>query len=276
MLKLIMAAFLLSTTLSSSYAEQGSQTEKAKDNESEDDEIFQEQEINDPLEYLNRGVYFINSAIDACLMKPLAIGYRLGFPEVVRDRIGDFLAHLRSPISFINHVLQAEPKRAFHTFSRFVINTGMGFLGTVDAAKHFGIPGVETNFNETLGRWGIDTGPYLIIPVIGSSSFRGAVGLGVDYYSDPINLYFLKPSSQDQIWISYTRSGVNAVHERNKYLEEIDRLMEESEDMYATLRSIYFQQLKSKLEKLSQRDKEEDADAINTQDDIPASQQSLF
>ncbi|HXF91104.1 MAG TPA: MlaA family lipoprotein, partial [Candidatus Nitrosotenuis sp.] len=184
-----------------------------KDNSENDDssedssDMFEDVEVNDPLEKMNRGLYYINAGLDYALIKPLALGYRKVVPEMVRDRVDDFLTNLRSPISFVNHILQGEPKRALTTLSTFVINSTFGFLGLYDTAKDIGISSIETNFNETLGRWGIDTGPYLIVPILGSSSFRGVAGLGADYMTDPVTLYlYLHGPYRDTVTIgSYIR-----------------------------------------------------------------------
>lgn len=252
----------------------GSQTAESNNDGEANDAIFEDVEVNDPLELLNRGMHYINGALDFCLIKPLAVGYRWVVPEVARNRVDDFLTNLRAPISFVNHILQAEPKRAFNTLSSFVVNSTAGFLGVYNTARHLNITSVETNFNETLGRWGIDTGPYLIVPILGSCSFRGVVGLGGDYMTDPVNLYlFLHGPEREAVTIgSYVRTGVHTIHEREKYIEAIEELQKTSEDMYATLRSIYFQQQKKKIEKLRESD---NPDTINQQDNIPASQSSL-
>ncbi len=249
-------------------------TETSNDSSETHDDIFEDVEINDPLELFNRGIHYFNGALDYCLVKPLALGYRWVFPEVVRDRVDDFLSNLRSPVAFVNHVLQGEPKRAFNSLSSFVVNSTIGFLGFYNTAHRLGIHKVETNFNETLGRWGIDTGPYLVLPIIGSSSFRGTVGLGGDYFSDPVTLYLLfhGPAHEAVSIGSYVRTGVNIIHEREKYIEIIEELQKNSEDMYATLRGIYFQKQKKKIEELRSND---DADEINAGDDTPASLPSI-
>lgn len=294
MLKPLACVLLLSSTLSFSFAEEvktptspqptlektstsANQNTPAEDSSSASevtDDIFEDVEINDPLEYLNRGMHYVNGAIDYALIKPLALGYRWVVPEVARNRIDDFLTNLRTPIFVVNHILQGEPKRAFHSLSSFVVNSTAGFLGFYNTAHHLGLKRIETNFNETLGRWGVDTGPYLIVPILGSCSFRGVVGLGADYFSDPVTLYLLfnGPAHESVSIGSYVRTGVHTINEREKYIEIIEELQKTSEDMYATLRGIYFQTQKKKIEELRNSS---DVEEINTSDDAPASLPSL-
>lgn len=219
--------------------------------EGEEDDILDEEQ-NDPLEPLNRSIYFVNTLVDAVVIKPLAIAYRLVLPEEVRLGIGNALTNLGAPITFLNHLLQGQPSRAGTTLIRFGLNTTLGIGGLFDPAKEMGFHTLETNFNETLGVWGASTGPYIVLPVIGPSSLRGAVGLGVGYYTQPLN-YISRPQNDNQ-WIAYTAMGVELVHQRNLVLEALDDLEATSLDMYASLRSIYFQKQAYRLKKLQEDD----------------------
>ncbi len=215
----------------------------------EKDDIADEDE-NDPLEPLNRTIYFMNSIVDAIILKPLAITYRLVLPEEVRNGVGNAFANLAAPITSLNHLLQGEPSRAGTALVRFGLNSTIGILGLFDAAKELGIPGIETNFNETLGIWGVNTGPYLMLPLIGPSSFRGTVGLGADYFTQPLN-YFVNTHHDNQD-IAYSLLGLELIHQRNLVLEALDDLEATSLDMYASLRSIYFQKQQYRLSKLKE------------------------
>lgn len=219
---------------------------------SEDEDMEGEEEINDPLEPLNRTIYFVNSIVDALILKPLAITYRLVLPEEIRKGVGNALTNLTAPITSLNHLLQGEPSRAGITLIRFGLNSTVGILGLFDPAKEIGFHTLETNFNETMGTWGVNTGPYLILPIIGPSSFRGTLGLGVDYLTQPLN-YYVNTNHHNQ-GISYTILGVEVVHQRNLVLEAIDDLDATSLDMYASLRSIYFQKQSYRLNKLKTAD----------------------
>lgn len=206
-------------------------------------------EINDPLEPLNRGVYYINMVVDGLVMKPLAIAYRLLLPEPVRNSVGNFLTNLNAPVSFANHLLQWQPKRAGTTAFRFLVNSTLGVVGFLDVAEMMGYKKNETGFSETLGIWGVNTGPYLILPILGPSSFRGAAGLGGDYFLQPYNYYFFNASDDDQ-WISWAITGTNMVHQRNEVLEAVDEVEASSLDTYVTFRSLYFQLVEHRLKQL--------------------------
>lgn len=227
-------------------------TTDTQDSDAEDEDLALDEELNDPLEPLNRSIYFINSIVDAIIIKPLAIAYRLGLPEEMRNGVGNALTNLGAPITFLNHLLQGNPSRAKTTLVRFGINTTLGIGGLFDPAKDMGFHTLETNFNETLGAWGVSTGPYIFLPIIGPSSVRGAVGMGVGYFTQPLN-YVVRPQNDNE-WIGYTIMGVEVVHQRNLVLEAIDDLEATSLDMYASLRSVYFQKQNYRLNKLKQAD----------------------
>ena len=137
------------------------------------EESEEEEESNDPLEPLNRFFYGINLMLDVAFLKPLAEVYRAVAPEPVRNGVRNVLDNLFAPVVFLNHILQGEAERATVTLGRFLMNSTIGCLGLVDAATEFGHPGYDTDLNQTLAVWGVETGPYLVLPLIGSSSFRG-------------------------------------------------------------------------------------------------------
>lgn len=231
---------------------------KAEVNEEEDE--FIEDDLNDPLEPVNRVIYVFNSVFDAFITKPLAILYRGVLPDEARNGVGNFFSNLASPVTFLNHVLQGELGRAGTTLARFGLNTTLGIGGFFDPAKKMGFHTLETNFNETMGVWGFNTGPYLVLPVIGPSSFRGALGLGADCFTQPLNYYV--NSKHDNEEIAYTLTGVQIIHQRNLVLESIDNLEATSLDMYASLRAIYFDKQKYRLDKLKENDESKANDEI--------------
>lgn len=249
------SSFVCAEEITSQPKEPAAKVESTGDKQNsgpDGEDLALDEELNDPLEAFNRSIYFVNSIVDAIVIKPLAIAYRLGLPEEVRNGIGNALTNLGAPITFLNHLLQGQPARAGTTLVRFGLNTTLGIGGLFDPAKEMGFYTLETNFNETLGVWGVNTGPYIFLPIIGPSSFRGAVGLGVGYYTQPLN-YAFRPQNHNQ-WVGYTLMGVEVVHQRNLVLEAIDDLEATSLDMYASLRSIYFQKQSYRLNKLKESD----------------------
>lgn len=194
-------------------------------------------ENNDPLEGLNRGIFFVNQGIDTVVLRPVGYAYREAMPRAFKDRIRDFLNYLRSPVILANDLFQGEWDRAETTFRRFFINTILG-LGIADVASDIGIPMHEEDFGQTLGAWGVDDGAYVMLPLLGPSNARDAVGLVVDFFLDPVR-YAIQLSPNEEL--SLIRSGTDAVDRRSRTIEITDDLERNSVDYYATVRSLYKQ-----------------------------------
>jgi len=208
---------------------------------------------NDPLEPLNRLIFAVNDLLDFVIIRPVAEIYRAITPEPLRDGIRNALDNLFTPVAFLNHVLQGEPERATATLFRFLVNSTIGGLGLGDAASEMGYPRYDTDFNQTLTAWNMDAGPYLVLPLIGSSSFRGGIGLVGDYFADPLNLYLMnRHHRRHRYWLT-VRYGLDMVSHREKLIETIDNLRKGSLDMYVTMRSIYFQRQAYMAEKLKSK-----------------------
>ena len=195
-------------------------------------------ESNDPLEPMNRAIFQFNEAADKIVLRPAAIGYRTVVPKGVRVGIRNFLDHLSSPITILNALLQGEGERARDSFGRFLTNTILGLGGLVDVATDAGIPKHYEDFGQTLAVWGVDSGPYLVLPLLGSSSFRDGIGYGVDSFVDPAGRYI-----RDEYGLegAVVRSALDVIDWRASNLETIDELRQSSLDFYATVRSAYRQ-----------------------------------
>jgi phospholipid-binding lipoprotein MlaA len=148
--------------------------------------------------------------------------------------IGDVFTNSRFPIFFINSLLQGKPDAAGINFVRFFVNTTLGFGGILDVASNAGIPKFEEDFGQTLGVWGMNPGPYLVIPLLGPSSVRDATGLAVDA---PMRIWPYYVS----LWQSLAISSVQVVNWRAMNLDEIDALKEQALDYYAMVRNGYLQ-----------------------------------
>ncbi|MBX9805280.1 MAG: VacJ family lipoprotein [Alphaproteobacteria bacterium] len=219
------------------------------------EETFMEEEgPNDPLEPLNRVVFGINDFLDIAILRPVAEIYRAIMPEPVRKGVTNILDNSYSPIVFVNHVLQGSPERATVTLFRFLVNSTLGVLGTIDLSSELGFSRYDTGFNETLTKWGLDTGPYLVLPLIGPSSFRGTAGFVGDYYADPLNWFFTSSQHRDERYLLTVRYGIAIVSEREKVIETIKNIKDGSLDYYVTMRSIYFQRQAYMAEKLKSWD----------------------
>lgn len=205
---------------------------------------------NDPLEPINQFVFALNEIVDFVLLRPVAEIYRAITPDPVMHGVSNVLDNLFGPVNFLNHVLQAEAERATVTFFRFLMNSSFGIFGLVDVASDMGYPRYDTDFNQTLMTWGVDSGPYLVLPLIGPSSFRGAVGFVGDYYADPLNLYLNNRHHWKYHYWLTVRYGLDMVRNREKVIETIDNIRNGSLDFYVTMRSIYFQRQAYLAEKL--------------------------
>ncbi len=195
-------------------------------------------ESNDPLEPMNRAIFQFNEAADKVVLRPAAIGYRTVVPKGVRVGIRNFLDHLSSPITILNALLQGEGERARDSFGRFLTNTILGLGGFIDVATDASIPKHYEDFGQTLAVWGVDSGPYLVLPLLGSSSFRDGIGYGVDSFVDPVGRYIRDEYGLEGAGVRY---AVDAIDWRASNLQTIDELRQSSLDFYATVRSAYRQ-----------------------------------
>jgi phospholipid-binding lipoprotein MlaA len=193
--------------------------------------------VDDPLETVNRGIFDFNQAFDRTILKPVAIAYRDGVPDPVRNGIRNFLNNLRSPVLLLNDLLQGEFGLANATLGRFVINSTFGIGGVLDIAGQHGLPYHDADFGQTFGVWGIPPGPYLMLPILGPSDPRDATGLAAGALANPIN-YLPSGSFNYEI---YLRTVPSAVDSRSRNIGQFDKLESTSLDYYATIRSLYTQ-----------------------------------
>jgi len=164
----------------------------------------------DPWARLNRFTYRFNARFDEALFLPVANGYRRFVPAGLRGGVHSFFANLTEIDSVINYTLQGRLHRTVRSFGRFVINTTLGIGGLFDIAGRLNLPYEPTGFGTTLAKWGMHPGPYLVIPLLGPSTFREGVGYAVDYGTDyAINFGDLYRGDQ-----SWSLGVVNAVDQR--------------------------------------------------------------
>ena len=145
---------------------------------------------DDPYENFNRKMYAFNDFADRVAIRPVAVGYRKITNDTSRRLISNFFANLESPITIANDLLQANPKEAFKATSRLVINSTIGLLGFFDPASEMSIDVSKTDFGVTLAKWGVPEGPYLVLPLIGSTTGRDIASFPVDrFLFDPLSWY---------------------------------------------------------------------------------------
>lgn len=196
------------------------------------------EQLNDPLEPTNRAIFAFNEGVDTVILRPAAQGYRYVVPPFGRDRVSDFLDNLKSPLFLANDLLQGNIKAAGITIGRFAMNTTFGVFGIMDVAEPAGLPEHKSDFGQTLGVWGIGEGPYLVLPLLGPSNPRDTVGVAVEYFADPVDIYL---DDNHMKWLSWTRTGVSAVSMREAYLDVLDDVKRTSLDYYSAMRSLYRQ-----------------------------------
>ena len=196
------------------------------------------EEVYDPLESVNRVIFDVNQQVDRFVIRPIAVTYRDVVPETFRDRVTDFLRNARTPLIFANQVLQGDWEGAGDAAGRFFINSTIGIGGLIDIANYNdqGIPFENEDFGQTLAVWGVDEGPYLVVPLIGPSNLRDGVGFLVETLADPIGIVMTEFDLQA---FNYARLGFTIIDVRSRTVDATDELEASSVDYYAAIRSIY-------------------------------------
>ena len=146
------------------------------------DDVNYVSDVYDPWEPMNRRIYNFNTRFDRYIFLPVVAGYEYILPDFAEDRISDFFANIRDIKNFINSVLQLKPDAAYTALARFTINTTVGIAGLWDPATKIGVDEWREDFGQTLGRYGVGDGPFLVLPIFGPSNVRDGIGLGVDTY----------------------------------------------------------------------------------------------
>jgi len=203
------------------------------------------EEANDPIEEINRDIFDFNLWIDRNILKPVAIGYRDVVPEQVRDSTDNFFKNVRTPIVLANDILQGESGRAAETLMRFFVNTTAGMGGLFDVAGEMGLFRHDEDFGQTLAVWGVPEGPYLMLPLLGPSTVRDAVGRAVDNAFDPLFWVGVldEPSEAAKALDYYgpAETVVDGLNQRVAVLGVLEEVERTSIDFYAAIRSLYRQ-----------------------------------
>lgn len=187
----------------------------------------------DPWERLNRTTYAFNDTFDRKLARPVARTYQKVTPPFVRTGVSNFFDNLNYPIVIVNDLLQAQIKDFFSDTARLALNTTLGLGGFFDPASSAGLDKNTRDFGQTLGKWGIGTGPYLMLPVLGPSDVRDAFGRVGDGYSVP-QTYLLDFWPSVGVWVG------GAIDTRYRLLSQ-ETILESTYDRYAFIRNAYLQ-----------------------------------
>ncbi len=194
----------------------------------------------DPLEPMNRAVFAFNDAVDRAVLKPVAQKYTDWLHPGVRGMVTNFFGNLGDAWTSVNQLLQGKPYLALTDFTRFTVNTTFGFLGIVDLASELGLEKHKEDFGQTLGRWGVGPGPYLVLPLLGMSTVRDTVGLVPDYYGYPL----VYTNHDRYYWSARTLEFVNI----RAGLLPAEKLLEAATlDKYSAYRNGYLQRRRNQV-----------------------------
>lgn len=188
----------------------------------------------DPLEPYNRGMTSFNEQVDAVVLKPVATAYKQVMPAPLRTGVSNFFANLGDVWSFVNNVLQLRGEAAASSFMRVNVNTFLGFGGVLDIASEMGIDRYKQDFGLTLGRWGVPTGPYFVLPILGPSTVRDTLALPVDWQGSVV-------SSVDPVSARNSLYALRAVDARANLLRAGLVLDSAALDKYSFTRDVFLQ-----------------------------------
>jgi phospholipid-binding lipoprotein MlaA len=188
----------------------------------------------DHFERFNRAMFKFNISLDHAVMRPLARTYVRVTPAPVRDGLSNFLGNLAYTTTVANDILQGRPKAFAEDLARLIVNTTIGIGGFLDPASRVGLFRRERDFGQTLGKWGVHTGSYLVLPFLGPSDIRDAFGSLADRFMT-VDLYIDDPSA------SYGLMGMRTLDTRANALPA-DSTLDSAYDPYAFVRSAWFQE----------------------------------
>ena len=193
----------------------------------------------DPWERYNRTVFDFNDGVDRAVVKPLAQAYRDYVPVLFQNSLRNFFSNLRDVIITAHQLLQAKPEAAATAGGRVLINTTIGILGLRDPASSMGLTKSNEDFGQTFGRWGVGPGPYFVLPLLGPSTLRDAVGTVADFSLDPIGSVFEQGAGRT---LAY---GLIAIDRRKDLLDAQDTIEALSFDRYSGVRDAWLARRRS-------------------------------
>lgn len=217
------------------------------------------QENHDPIEPFNRAMFWFNDKVDGYVLEPAAKGWDWLLPNRVKKSVSNFFQNLRFPIVAVNDLLQFKLVRSASDVGRFAVNTTAGVLGFFDPATDWGLEQHDEDFGQTLGFWGIPPGPYLVLPFLGPSDPRDAVGLAADSFSTVYPFF---------IPIYYTIGGraVDIVNYRALVLRDVEQAKQASLDYYVAVRNAYRQRRAALVSDEAQMSPQEQEDLYNVEE----------
>lgn len=192
----------------------------------------------DPWEKVNRSTHRFNNAIDRAVFKPVATAYRDHVPQPVRTGVGNVLDNLEQPSIIVNQFLQGKLFAGLQDTGRFLLNSTFGLAGIFDLATRAGVDKHDEDFGQTLGVWGVPSGPYLEIPFLGPSTVRDAPGRAIDAFN--LSTFNNEFAILEEDWFEYSRIALSAIDTRAELLS-LDRMREQAFDEYVFIRDAWLQ-----------------------------------
>jgi phospholipid-binding lipoprotein MlaA len=187
----------------------------------------------DPFERINRGTFAFNQALDKAVLRPVIRGYRKVTPQVVRTGLSNFFSNAEYPVVILNNLLQGKFGPAASDTGRFLLNTTLGVGGFLDPATDAGLDRNNEDFGQTMGRWGVPSGPYVMMPFLGPYTMRDGFGALVDNFAEPRQL-LSDQSTNNLLW-------AGGQLDRRARLSDTDAIVDRAGDPYAFVRSAYLQ-----------------------------------
>ncbi len=191
----------------------------------------------DPWAGFNRGVFKFNDTLDTYTLKPLAKGYQYVTPQFVQDGVHNFFQNIGDVTNLANDVLQAKPRAAGIDTARLIFNTTFGVLGFIDVGTKMGLQRNDEDFGQTLGHWGVGSGPYVVLPLLGPSTVRDAFAKYPDTYTSPYRYV-------NDVPVRNTALGINLVDTRASLLSAEKMI---NGDRYIFVRNAFLQNREFKV-----------------------------
>lgn len=190
-------------------------------------------DARDPFERVNRATFKFNDALDRAVLKPAAKGYRKVAPQFVETGVSNFMDNISYPVVIVNDLLQAKFRPALRDTGRLLLNTTVGIGGLFDPASKAGLDKNDEDFGQTLGKWGVSSGPYLMVPFFGPTTLRDGVGSVADHYTEPATYI-----ERDRYRLAL--QGLSIIDDRARLLS-FDDALNQAYDRYAFVRNAYLQ-----------------------------------
>ncbi|MGV3743464.1 MAG: MlaA family lipoprotein [Burkholderiaceae bacterium] len=201
---------------------------------------------DDPFEGYNRAMFEFNDKLDQAVLKPTAVAYRDTAPDAVQIAVGNFFENLSDVWTGANNLLQGKVEDGMNDLMRFSVNSTFGILGLIDIASPAGIPKHKQDFGTTLGVWGIPSGPFVMLPLMGPSTVRDTAALPVDFQADPW-------SYVDPARTRYAGSALRLVDKRAAALDAFNLIEEAALDRYEFIRDAFMQRRENKVNQSKER-----------------------